>query len=109
MSPSNGGYREGKREETHRQNSQQRRLAGILQTDHGDIHLGGPAHDEQLVKDYRKGHRSLSLLFGLGVEGVGRYQMPHEMQKENQPGHVADGGESEGGGDTYQNRRKSQS
>jgi hypothetical protein len=32
-------YQEG----THRQNSQQRCLASILQPDHGDIHLGRPA------------------------------------------------------------------
>jgi hypothetical protein len=31
-------YQEG----THRQNSQQRRLASILQPDHGDVHLGCP-------------------------------------------------------------------
>jgi hypothetical protein len=33
-------------EGTHRQNSQQRRLASILQPDHGDVHLGRPAHTE---------------------------------------------------------------
>lgn len=32
-----------KREETHRQNSQQRRLACVLQPDHGDVHFGCPA------------------------------------------------------------------
>jgi hypothetical protein len=30
-------------EGTHRQNPQQRSLASILQADHGDVHLGGPA------------------------------------------------------------------
>ena len=29
-------------EDTHRQNSKQRRLACVLQSDHGDVHLGGP-------------------------------------------------------------------
>lgn len=30
-------------EDTHRQNPQQRRLAGILQPDHGNVHLRRPA------------------------------------------------------------------
>ena len=30
-------------EDTHRQNSQQRRLASVLQSDHGDVHLCRPA------------------------------------------------------------------
>lgn len=32
-----------KREDTHRQNAQQRRLACVLQSDHGNVHLGRPA------------------------------------------------------------------
>lgn len=32
-----------KREGTHRQNPQQRCLASVLQSDHGDVHLGRPA------------------------------------------------------------------
>jgi hypothetical protein len=31
---------------THRQDSQQRGLAGVLETDHGDVHLGIPASHE---------------------------------------------------------------
>jgi len=30
--------------DTHRQNSQQRRLASVLQPDHGDVHLGRPTN-----------------------------------------------------------------
>jgi hypothetical protein len=41
-------------ERTHRQNSQQRRLASILQPDHGDVHLGRPV-----------GVRPVSLQLGL--------------------------------------------
>lgn len=32
---------------THRQNSQQRRLASILQADHRDVHLRRPARPDQ--------------------------------------------------------------
>lgn len=34
------------REDTHRQNPQQRCLASVLQPDHGDVHLGRPVGDD---------------------------------------------------------------
>jgi len=36
-------------EATHRQNSQERSLASVLQPDHGDVHLGRPRRGEQSV------------------------------------------------------------
>lgn len=39
-----------KRKKSYRQNSQQRRLASILQTDHRDIHLGRPVEAESATQ-----------------------------------------------------------
>jgi len=36
-----------KREGTHRQNSQERSFACVLQSNHGDVHLGGPVQRER--------------------------------------------------------------
>jgi hypothetical protein len=43
-------------EGTHRQNSQERSLASVLQTDHGDVHLGRPRRCGQsaLISGYRR-------------------------------------------------------
>jgi hypothetical protein len=49
-------------EGTHRQNSQQRRLASILQPDHGDVHLGRPA-EGRAVSSQLGSWRDTFLLF----------------------------------------------
>jgi hypothetical protein len=52
-------------EATHRQNSQERSLASILQSNHGDVHLGRPEQAEKPVIDATEEVRH-----GCGCDGM---------------------------------------
>jgi hypothetical protein len=67
-------------EGTHRQNSQQRSLASILQTDHGDVHLGRPTRWRWSAAI--SGHRRTQLCFLLGpVSMRWKYQIAHQASR----------------------------